>query len=349
MSGVLAGALAVIVIVLPGPPGADGNQQAPGSADSATPWVSPPDAATPYSATPYSAAPYSAAPYSAAPDAGGGAGQPDLGQAAGSAGGSAAGSAAGSALPRLGQAVGGVANGVGNGLANGVNGVARAVDLSGWKLTLPKASEKGTAASINPADSAPPWLTRDDTGCLKFWAPVDGATTPNSQHPRTELVSLNNFKAGSGQHVLRASLAVAQAPSTNRDIIIGQIHGADDISSVPFVMLHYDGGTIKVVVKQAQSGSTSDKYPLITGVPLGARFDYAISDNGDGKLTFAARYGSQTPHVTVPIPAPFQGATVRFQAGAYQQGEAGGGGSDDGARVNFFTLDEGPDGRSAAP
>jgi hypothetical protein len=306
---VLAGALAVIVIVLPGPPGADGNQQVPGS-----------DAATPYSSAPS--------------DSGG---QQDLG------------SAAGSALPRLGQAVGGVTNGVGNGLANGVNGVASAVDLTGWKLTLPKASEKGTAASINPADNAPPWLTRDNTGSLKFWAPVNGATTPNSEHPRTELVSLNNFKAGSGQHVLRASLAVAQAPSTNRDIIIGQIHGADDISSVPFVMLHYDGGTIKVVVKQAQSGSTSAKYPLITGVPIGARFDYGISDNGDGKLTFAARYGSRTPHVTIPIPAPFQGATVRFQAGAYQQGEAGTGGADDGARVNFFTLDEGPDGRTAAP
>jgi hypothetical protein len=250
-----------------------------------------------------------------------------------------------SALPNLGHAVGGVTNG----LANGVNGVTSAVPLSGWKLTLPKASEKGTAASINPADSAPPWLTRDNSGCLKFWAPVNGATTPNSEHPRTELVSLNNFKAGSGQHLLRASLAVAQAPSTNQDIIIGQIHGADDISSVPFVMLHYDSGTIKVVVKQAQSGSTANKYPLISGVPLGARFDYAISDNGDGNLTFAARYGSKSPHVTIPIPAPFHGATVRFQAGAYQQGEAGGGGDSDGARVNFFSLDEGPGGRAPAP
>ncbi|HEX4361413.1 MAG TPA: polysaccharide lyase family 7 protein [Pseudonocardia sp.] len=337
MSGVLAGALAVIVIVLPGPqggtPGADGNPQAPDTGGSAAPWVSPPDVATPRSVAP-DAGGGAGTPYAAGPDAGGGSGQPGgLGQA----------------LPRLGQAVGGVTNGVGNGLANGVNGVSRAVDLSGWKLTLPKASEKGTAASINPADSAPPWLTRDDgAGCLKFWAPVDGATTPNSEHPRTELVSLNNFKAGSGQHVLRASLAVAQAPSTNQDIIIGQIHGADDISSVPFVMLHYDAGTIKVVVKQAQSGSTSDKYPLISGVPIGARFDYGISDNGDGNLTFAARYGGRTPHVTIPIPAPFRGATVRFQAGAYQQGEAAEGGqADDGARVNFFTLDEGPDGRSA--
>jgi len=229
-----------------------------------------------------------------------------------------------------------------NGVENGVNGVASAVDLSGWKLTLPKASEKGTAASINPADSAPPYLTRDGNGCLKFWAPVNGATTPNSQHPRTELVSLNNFKAGAGQHTLRASVSVAQAPSGNQDIIIGQIHGADDISSVPFVMLHYDAGTIKVVMKQAQSGSTSDKFPLITGVPLGSRFDFTISDPGTGNLVFTATYGSNTKKVTTPIPDPFKGATVRFQAGAYQQGEGGDGSASDGARVTFYTLSEGP-------
>jgi hypothetical protein len=142
---------------------------------------------------------------------------------------------------------------------------------------------------------------------------------------------------------------VAQAPSGNQDIIIGQIHGADDISSVPFVMLHYDAGTIKVVMKQAQSGSTSDKYPLITGVPLGARFDYTISDPGNGKLIFTATYGSNSRQASAAIPAPFKGATVRFQAGAYQQGEGGNGSAADGARLTFFTLDEGAGAGSAAP
>jgi Alginate lyase len=216
------------------------------------------------------------------------------------------------------------------------------VSLAGWKLTIPEASQKGTAANINPAKSSSPWLTRGSNGSLKFWAPVNGATTPNSEHPRTELDSLNNFKAGSGQHALRASLSVAQAPTGNQDIIIGQIHGADDISSVPFVMLHYDSGTIKVVMKQAQSGSTSDKFPLITGVPLGSRFDFTISDPGTGSLVFTATYGSNTKRVTTAIPGPFKGATVRFQAGAYQQGEGGDGSSSDGARVTFYTLSEGP-------
>ena len=216
------------------------------------------------------------------------------------------------------------------------------VDLEGWKLTLPEAGEKGHAASVSPASSSAPWLTREDSGGLTFWAPVCGATTPNSEHPRTELVSLNNFKAGtSGQHTLTASVAVSQAPAGNQDVIIGQIHGADDISSVPFVMLHYTAGQVRVVVKEKQSGSTSDKYTLLTNVPLRAWFDYAISDNGDGTVTFSATSGT-TGRFTIPIPEPFRGATVRFQAGSYQQGDP----SEDtapapnGALVTFARLRE---------
>jgi hypothetical protein len=212
------------------------------------------------------------------------------------------------------------------------------VSLAGWKLTLPLAGEKGGAASVEPADSSPPWLTRQPDGVLAFWAPVVGARTPNSQHPRTELVSLTNFKAGSGQHTLTASAAVAQAPADTHDIILGQIHGADDIRSVPFVMLHYSAGTIRVVVKHAQSGSASDKYPLVTDVPLGAWFDFSISDDGDGNMTFASTYGSKVRSMTVPIPQPFRGATVRFQAGNYQQSESCN--SEDGALVAFHTLQE---------
>jgi len=212
------------------------------------------------------------------------------------------------------------------------------VSLAGWKLTLPLPGEKGGAASVEPAESSPPWLTRQPDGVLAFWAPVVGARTPNSQHPRTELVSLTNFKAGSGQHTLTASAAVAQAPADTHDIILGQIHGAEDIRSVPFVMLHYSAGTIRVVVKHAQSGSASDKYPLVTDVPLGAWFNFSISDDGDGNMTFASTYGSKVRSVTVPIPQPFRGATVRFQAGNYQQSESCN--SEDGALVAFHTLQE---------
>ena len=213
------------------------------------------------------------------------------------------------------------------------------VDLAGWKLTIPVANKKGTAAIIEPASSTAPWLTRNRNGSLTFFAPVEGATTANSEHARTELDSLTNFTAGEGTHSMKANLVVQQAPSDGSKIIIGQIHGADTISSVPYVMLQWEAGSVRVVVKQAQSGSASDKYPLLTGVPLNSRFSYSISDTGDGNLVFSATHGADTKTVTAAIPAPFKGSTVRFQAGAYQQGESGSG-PQDGARLTFFSLDE---------
>jgi Alginate lyase len=213
------------------------------------------------------------------------------------------------------------------------------VSLSGWQLTLPLPAKNGAAASVNPAVASPPWLSTDDSGGLAFFAPVDGAKTKNSDHARTELVGLGTFTAGSGRHTLRASITVSQVPVDARDVIIGQIHGADTIKSVPFVMLHYDAGAITVVVKQQQSGPAAQKLTLLSEVVLGARFDYSLADNGDGSLTFTADDGSQHATMNAPLPDAFRGATVRFQAGAYQQGRSGhGAAADDGARLTFFAL-----------
>jgi len=213
------------------------------------------------------------------------------------------------------------------------------LDLTSWKLTIPEPSSKGTAVNITPADSKPPWLVRAPDGSLTFWAPTAGATTPNSKHPRTELDSLHNFIVGSSPHMLRASVTVVQAPDDNHDIILGQIHGAAAISSVPFVMLHYRAGIIEVVVRQQQNAPTSNKYTLLTDIPLGARFDFAISDPGNGNLVFGAAYGANNHTVTAPIPPAFRGATVRFQAGDYQQGATAS--PTTGGRVTFHALLDG--------
>ena len=91
-----------------------------------------------------------------------------------------------------------------------------------------------------------------------------GASTPNSEHPRTELNSLTNFAAGtSGRRTLAASVAVSQVPAAGGEVIIGQIHGAENISSVLFVMLRYRAGQVWVVLKKELSGSGADKFPLL--------------------------------------------------------------------------------------
>jgi len=60
---------------------------------------------------------------------------------------------------------------------------------------------------------------RGDGGSIKVLGAGRWRDHPNSQHPRTELDSLTNFKAGTSPHTLNATLVVSQAPSTNQDII----------------------------------------------------------------------------------------------------------------------------------
>ncbi|MFI6365973.1 polysaccharide lyase family 7 protein [Nocardia sp. NPDC050630] len=214
------------------------------------------------------------------------------------------------------------------------------ISLRGWKLTIPEKDKSGHAAVIEPAAVAPPWLTGGPDGSLTFWAPVRGATTPHSEHARTELDSSSNFSAGtSGPHTLKVASAVLQVPTDTKDIILGQIHGAGAISSVPYVMLHYRAGTIEVVARQLQGGSQTLSFPLLTGVPMNQRFDFTISDMGNGTMVFRATYGTDTKQATALVPQDFHDAAVRFQVGDYQQGHESGD-AEDGGRVTIYQISE---------
>lgn len=215
------------------------------------------------------------------------------------------------------------------------------VSLDGWKLSIPVQNDKGDATTVQPAQARAPWMTRAGDGGLTFWAPTHGSTTKHSEHPRTELDSLSTFAAGEGHHSLAASVTLQQEPADGRGIILGQIHGADDISSVPYVMLRYQQGRVRVVVKQVQDGDDLINYPLLDGVTVGDTFDYSITDNGDGNMVFTATMGGVSHRSVAPVPAPFKGATVRFQAGDYQQADTPGG-ADDGGRVTFHELSQQP-------
>lgn len=219
------------------------------------------------------------------------------------------------------------------------------IDLSGWKLSIPVPNKKGTPTQLEPAYTVSPWMVARPDGALEFWAPSRGVTTENSDHPRTELNSLTNFRSGQEARTLRASVTVLQEPEDGEGIILGQIHGAADISSVAYVMLRYQDKKVEVVVKQVQNGDDRIIYPLLEDVQLNHRFDFTISDNGTGEMTFAATRDGNTTDEQAPVPAPFVGATVRFQAGDYQQADRPGG-PRDGGRVVFHSLTETP---GAAP
>jgi hypothetical protein len=103
--------------------------------------------------------------------------------------------------------------------------------------------------------------------------------------------------------------------------------------------LRFEDGQVRVVVKQKQSGTTSSRYSLLNNVGLDGSFDFTITDPGDGDLVFSAVRDGAIYQVAAPIPIPFQGRTVRFQAGDYQQADDSVG-AQDGGQVIFNHLAE---------
>jgi len=100
-------------------------------------------------------------------------------------------------------------------------------------------------------------------------------------------------------------------------------------------MLHYDAGTIKVVVQGGAERVDLGQVPA--DHRRAARRPVQLHDQRprNGNLVFSASYGASNRSITTAIPQPFRGATVRFQAGAYQQGESSSGATD-GARITFY-------------
>ena len=230
----------------------------------------------------------------------------------------------------------------GNSATAGPTTATGPVSLSGWKLTLPvdsSGSLSGNAKQLSTAAVTAPWLTRNADGSLSFWAPATGATTPNSQHARTELVSANDFSFGSASHTLSAQVAVTQVPTGDPDICLGQIHGGGSISSVPFVMLHWRNGSIVVVVKKVVQGSSSQTVTLLTGVPLGATFSFTLSDEGNGSIGLSAAYEGRSEQASVTAAAAFLDTDQRFQVGDYQQAVSGSSASD-GGRATFYRIQQ---------
>jgi len=215
------------------------------------------------------------------------------------------------------------------------------VSISGWNLTLPVDSsgcQCGDAEQLSPATLDSPWLTRNSSGSLVFWAPTKGATTPNSAHPRTELVSTSDFSGdSSGTHTLNATLSIQQLPPAN-DIIIGQIHGGGSSSSIPLLLLHYTSGSLVVWVRPTPSTGSQPVATLLTGVPLNTSFSYTITETGS-TMHVSVTYGSKHGSSSTTLGSGFDGMTLRFQAGDYQQSDANQS-STEGGRLTITALSQ---------
>ena len=194
-------------------------------------------------------------------------------------------------------------------------------DLSLWTLTLPTPlGDVGGAISIssntlnghpelNSGYTDPPYFFTDEkTGAMDFFAPLNGATTPNAVFPRSELSEflphvphawkLNTYASNS----LEASLLVTQMPPSKK-IVIGKIRdkGTPDNSGIitaskTLVKIYYDlnqlsdtgeacNGCIYARIRPTPAQDTFLKTrPLVTNVPLNRLFIYKITLSSDGTL-----------------------------------------------------------------
>lgn len=192
-------------------------------------------------------------------------------------------------------------------------------DLSLWTLILPlPLGEIGGAITIgsntlnghpelNTGYSEPPYFFTDETtGSIGFFAPLNGATTPNSVFPRSELSeylpnvphtwTLKTYAS----NTLTASLLITQMPPSKK-IVIGKIQdkGNPDesgqvVASKTLVKIYYDlnqldpngnhcNGCIYARIRPIPAQDLFLKtVTLARNVPLNKLFIYKITllDNG---------------------------------------------------------------------
>lgn len=207
----------------------------------------------------------------------------------------------------------------------------RQFELGDFKLQLPIAHGKSVLEVRQPElrDYASENFYLDvNRHSMVFVCPDDGATTPGSHYPRTELRHVQEWTF-TAEHRLRAELAVLKEPGS-RDIIVAQIHG--DGKGSEALKLRWVAGAIVAGVKVAHDGPEV-RHPLQKGLALGERFVVEIAQH-DHDVTVTVNGKTQQFHYD----NSWDGDALYFKAGNYLQDHSAAGSS---GVVEFFSLDLG--------
>lgn len=203
------------------------------------------------------------------------------------------------------------------------------MDLSGFKLMLPTGRE-GSPDMVqgqNLASYQSPHF-RQENGALTFYAPVNGATSANSDTTRSELGEAQGWKIGSGPRSLSATLSVDETPASG-NVSVGQLHQRGG-SGRPPIMLKWNNGTVEASVLESNSPSARrQRYVLAENVPKGQKFNYNIDVAPDGTAGLSVN-GKTT---RVKLDPSFNDSDMYFKAGVYNQG-----GSSGGSKATFNAL-----------
>ena len=189
------------------------------------------------------------------------------------------------------------------------------LDLTNWKLTLPinKAQEQKNLAGYT---AAPYFGLSADKQGVAFQCSVAGETTSGSSYPRSELREMNgssnaSWSSTSGTHVLTATLAVTHLPVVKPQVVVGQIHDAND-DVIEILATGTGNGTFRLGYRW---GGKEQSVPLIGSVRLGEVFTYTISVSGG---TFRVSANGQAPQTQSKALSG-----LYFKAGIYVQSNVG--------------------------
>ena len=249
------------------------------------------------------------------------------------------------------------------------------IDLSLWTLILPlPLGDVGGAETIsnntlngNPVlnsgyTNAPYFFTDNVTGAMDLFAPLYGATTPNSIFPRSELSeylpnfphtwTLNTFVSNS----LTGSLWIVQMPPS-RKIVIAKIQdkGNPDVSgqsvaSKPLVKIYYDsnpldpngdycGGCLYIRIRPIPAQEIYLKTTtLARNIFLNELFQYKISLLNDGtlKVTINDKSISYNLNTSTDNTVGWGTQELFFKAGVYIMDN--GASKTEGAEADYFSL-----------
>jgi hypothetical protein len=226
--------------------------------------------------------------------------------------------------------------------------------LGHWMLILPvdaDGSRDGVAASIFPAELeagySSEWFFATDDGGIAFWAPVNGATTPNSAFARSELRHLRQPDdprinwAITDTVSMTASLSVSQVANADDRIVVGKLVGfrndEEDYPTLVRVVVRLHDRTCRaslfaLVSEAPRPDAPSQEITLVDdAIRPNQRFGYSIGMDG-GVLTL--RSGA-SEHV-VAIDQRWTDTPVYFMVGAALT--VSGADASDGGSATFYDV-----------
>ena len=205
------------------------------------------------------------------------------------------------------------------------------INLDNWYLTLPTGEEGRPDCIYPPAleSFGDDWFRLDDAhDGIVFRANAGGATTKNSNYPRSELREmlggeLASWSNDAGTHTMTLRQAVTQLPNAKPQVVTAQIH--DEDSDV--VMVRLDGTTLKVQYDDGADDAVIDP-------------DYKLGTPYNLRIVAADRKVQVFYNDKQVADIPISGAGWYFKTGSYIQSNPDRGDSPDAvAEVVLYALD----------